>query len=789
MNIDDDLLQRLVPINALPDSLRAQVRQSATILEPAANQPLFRRGDRDDATYYVLQGGVVLAGTDGASETVEAGSEAARHPLAPELPRVRSARAKAATRVLQVNRTLLDTCLFWTQATGEEKEEPVAESNAWINRLAGSPLFSRIPPENIQRVLTHLEAIHLMAGDTVIRQGETGDYYYVIQRGRCAVTRQAAGSGREMRLAELGPGDCFGEEALITDSRRNASVTMVTEGVLRRLSKDQFTRLVRRPLVRELSAAAARRLAAEPDVRWLDVRLPEEHARSAIRGSLNLPLARLRARMTTLERDRRYIVYCDSGRRSAAAAFLLGEQGFEAFHLSGGVMNHTRQPHGPAGKVLGTAREAQQRRLELARANRSVAVAARRSAHAQGIDQAAGESLERRPGGATDAVLEASLQDDRRRFHEAARATEKALQEAQQRRLDLAADTAILERLADEAISGAASTEHELRSTADTRLQAGEERLEQLYRGACAELEAGQAERERFEAEAAAAREALEREVHEAEAHLAEVERQRELAAAEVRRCRSALEHHDGTTGERRNALMAAELETRQRAQQELGEERLRLEREFAEVAARLEALRHERTEAEAARRLATDEAARLEAKDASAASGGSEAGEVGAWLDQEHDSLAHRLGRAREAQQEAEAVLDTLASEAGAAEDPADLDAAIQAQQRTVELARQEVASVETAQERLRITREIFDTGAARGEALEDSLRRRLAEELEEWLMHESEDEDRNRHLTTQLHDDLVQAQREALEAQRAEEEATATMMDEIHSQLDAGG
>ena len=70
---------------------------------------------------------------------------------------------------------------------------------------------------------------------------------------------------------------------------------------------------------------------------WLDVRFPEEHAKGAIPGSLNLPLTTLRMHTGRLARERTYIVYCDDGTRSAVAAFLLAERGFDVYYLATGL--------------------------------------------------------------------------------------------------------------------------------------------------------------------------------------------------------------------------------------------------------------------------------------------------------------------------------------------------------------------------------------------------------------------------------------------------------------------
>ena len=70
----------------------------------------------------------------------------------------------------------------------------------------------------------------------------------------------------------------------------------------------------------------------------LDVRMPEEHAQRAIDGSVNVPLYRLREDIAAvLPPGARVVVYCNTGERSAAAAFVLKRLGYEVSALHGGL--------------------------------------------------------------------------------------------------------------------------------------------------------------------------------------------------------------------------------------------------------------------------------------------------------------------------------------------------------------------------------------------------------------------------------------------------------------------
>src|SRR3546814_14137164 len=90
---------------------------------------------------------------------------------------------------------------------------------------------------------------------------------------------------------------CFGEEALIADERRNASVTTLTRARLMRLAKDDLRKLLNEPLERRLPFADARKMADAGKARWLDVRLPREFQTHSLPGAIKLHLYIMHAKL------------------------------------------------------------------------------------------------------------------------------------------------------------------------------------------------------------------------------------------------------------------------------------------------------------------------------------------------------------------------------------------------------------------------------------------------------------------------------------------------------------
>ena len=206
---------------------------------------------------------------------------------------------------------------------------PQDEDRSWIRKMRHIMAFKNMPPANIKALLEKMETILVEEGDVVVNQGTDGDYYYVLTEGEALVTRT-------VELASLSPGASFGEEALVSDAKRNASITMKTNGMLMRLSKQNFNALLKEPLLERISPDDARAEVNKGAI-WLDVRHAKEFAYARLPKAINIPLHEVRIRLDELDKDKNYICYCGTGRRSSAAAFLLVQNKFKVVVLIGGV--------------------------------------------------------------------------------------------------------------------------------------------------------------------------------------------------------------------------------------------------------------------------------------------------------------------------------------------------------------------------------------------------------------------------------------------------------------------
>jgi CRP-like cAMP-binding protein len=338
--VDIDILQRFTPLDGLKRENLTALAKKTELRKLANGKLLFREKDMEKLTFYLVAGTLELSNKEGSTRMLEGGTDETRAPVAPILPRRFSAKAVADVEYISIDTDLLDVMLTWDQ-TGDyevnEFDDPAEMTSVdWMTAMLGTKAFHRIPPGNIQAIFMRMQQVNYSAGDVVIQQGEKGDFFYVITSGRCAVTRETPLNQEGIKLADLGPGDTFGEEALISDALRNATVTMLADGAVMRLGKQDFQTLLEEPMVEWVDYEEAKSIV-EGGGKWLDVRLPSEFEKFHEPGAINIPLYFIRLKATMLDPDTPYVLCCDTGRRSSAGTFILSERGFNTRALKGGL--------------------------------------------------------------------------------------------------------------------------------------------------------------------------------------------------------------------------------------------------------------------------------------------------------------------------------------------------------------------------------------------------------------------------------------------------------------------
>ena len=289
------LLKRFEAFEALAAAELSGVARHTQIISIPANRWVLREGRTLSGSYYLVQGRVRLFLP---AAVVGHRSRDARAPLYPGHAAIRTL---TAARLLHVDTASVAMLLGRTDL--QPKQEVLLP---WEQRFLGSPLMRRLDAGVWQKLFSELDERPFAAGDDLISEGDPASDFLVLKSGRAAVRRD----GRT--LAQLVPGDFFGEDALIMNGRRNATVSALEAGAVLRLPKDRFVALLLDRVVRfvECSDAGVNLDIGEPGA-----------------------LARLRQTMAGLDPKQRYQVVGGRPEERALATFILAQKGLDAWAM------------------------------------------------------------------------------------------------------------------------------------------------------------------------------------------------------------------------------------------------------------------------------------------------------------------------------------------------------------------------------------------------------------------------------------------------------------------------
>jgi|KBSSwiStaDraftv2_1062776.scaffolds.fasta_scaffold125361_2 Cyclic nucleotide-binding domain len=241
------LLRRFEPFAALEWTTLCSVARHARLLRFAAQRTLSPNRGKHHGSCYLVKGLVRRRDKSGREQQIADQDAAARHPLLVAGDGT-SVETLGAVTLLWID---VDPVAFMlgAETAGYAVERlDAAPDDHWMHRFLGPGLVEHLTPSALHSVFRAFDPIRLSAGETVVREGESADMFYVLANGSAEVRR------RDRRLAALVPGDSFGADALVSGQRRNASVVMVSEGRVMRLPGDAFRGLVSERLVQWVDA-------------------------------------------------------------------------------------------------------------------------------------------------------------------------------------------------------------------------------------------------------------------------------------------------------------------------------------------------------------------------------------------------------------------------------------------------------------------------------------------------------------------------------------------------------
>lgn len=349
ISISKSRLAQFEPLARLSPTRLEELAAVCYIEQVSKNLDPTRMMNNGMQALYVVAGDLGIRYDNGNKVILRADTDAAKHPVDAGRLKIKDTIALTPLDIVRIDLDLLDIMLTWDQLSGyppaEVQQTKLAQSEFKIDAASFNAfklqngVFNKLPAANIEAMFARMQPVSVEAGQTIITQGQEGDYYYLIQQGAAVVSRVKDPSKGAVVLAEIYAGAGFGEEALASDNKRNATVTMKTSGQLLRLKKQDFVELLKAPIVNTINMNEAQAKVASGAAEWLDVRFESEYTYHHIEGAINAPLHELRGFISQLEPTKEYIVYCQTGRRSSAAAFILAQFGINAMVLAGGTRN------------------------------------------------------------------------------------------------------------------------------------------------------------------------------------------------------------------------------------------------------------------------------------------------------------------------------------------------------------------------------------------------------------------------------------------------------------------
>ena len=326
-----DRIRALEPINRLEPVDQDALIAEARLLIFATDETIFHEGRDDGFANYLLQGSVEFLWNNRPVKLIDGRDKAATQALDLSGKKRFTARARSESTILQIQRSQLEQKLRRVEVASKLSSLNVSEPSdgkwaAWKVRLLRSKIFKTLPMSHIQEIVHRLERISVSTDEIIIKQGEPGDYYYIIDEGECTVVREPPGGLTDIHVADLTPGEGFGEESLMTGAVRNATVRMKSEGHLLRMTRDDFHTWIEQPMVNEVSLDEALACVKRGGA-WIDVRPPDQYLAGAFETALNIPLTLLRLECRKLSGKRRYIVCGGNNGRAAVGALLLVQRG------------------------------------------------------------------------------------------------------------------------------------------------------------------------------------------------------------------------------------------------------------------------------------------------------------------------------------------------------------------------------------------------------------------------------------------------------------------------------
>lgn len=316
------LLPRFSPFDKLDWPTLLSLSRHCRLITVPKGRSLASKGR---GRYYLLQGSVGLDGSQKISLVSQARSHR-EHPRGLISHGTNQARYPLDTGAYSRMATRRVCQLLWIDT------EPVAFlldnarqntdygsrgiESSWMHRFLGGHLFNTVSAIGLQKLIRVMSTRKVQKDEQIIRKGDKGNTFYVLSAGYAEIVQDEP-------IASLGPGDFFGEDALISGMQRNVDVTMSADGELRCMSAEAFHGLLANKIIKN-KALSSRTLR-------LDVSLAGNCLENGMRNEIShIPVALLRDSLNQLGFENSYVITGDTMPECRLATFILLHHGFKA---------------------------------------------------------------------------------------------------------------------------------------------------------------------------------------------------------------------------------------------------------------------------------------------------------------------------------------------------------------------------------------------------------------------------------------------------------------------------
>lgn len=328
------ILKGLSPFSALSDANFIKIAARGEIKSQPAGALLFKRFSNDADSHWLLTGQLNLvndafenrAFTESDSQTYGAVDDFQPHTV--------SAVCETPCAVFTLSKTVQSEIETLLEAAASTAENSLSIGN-WMERLLSTPLFEFIPPTNIQELFKRFKTRQVTSGEIIIKQGEPGDYFYMIKTGSVSVHVEM--NGKVNQVAKLTAGQSFGQDALVSDLPRNATIMATAPCELGMLTEADFEDLLLSPVIEVITPAEIEEAVRVQgtQVQILNLYQPDDLQPEAAAEELAIPFMALRNHIHEFSKEIVYVVRGPASPKiNLLGAYLLNEAGHTAYVLA-----------------------------------------------------------------------------------------------------------------------------------------------------------------------------------------------------------------------------------------------------------------------------------------------------------------------------------------------------------------------------------------------------------------------------------------------------------------------